>query len=548
MKENKKHIDRLFQDKFKDFKATPDPAVWERIESSLHETSEEGPKAIPLWWKVVGIAAGLLVLLGVGNMLYNQVNTTDIPNTNNTITNTKTSPKEQPSTNVSQTESEQNDNTAITNTAVATQNNSEFDTTENTQDTNTTTSSAEKTLKTSNKNSSLYHNNTVVSSTSNTNKTNKRSILNANTNASSNSDTNANGVNASNSTVANTYKATNGNTNNVSNNGVTNNSYTTVNSNSNSDANNSNTYNNSVANTNSTFTPSQNNRLTIALFTDFATTKDYTVTITADLDLSHLDQKQSIYDALAEDSNDVKNSKQNKWEVYASVAPVFYDNLGKRGSHIDQQFVNNTKNGEFNTAYNLNVGYAISDRFTIRTGVSQVNLSYDTANVILYENVNTPNNPNNEPIFKNLNMTNSSISMISADNVFAQQTIGLLPGQNAAISQRLQYIEVPLEAAFKLSRKRLGVNVIAGVSSYFLSDNKVVSEFEGRKTKIGEANNINNVSFSGNFGLGFDYKFSKTFKLNIEPTFKYQINAYNNTFGDFRPYIFGINTGFSYKF
>ena len=37
-------------------------------------------------------------------------------------------------------------------------------------------------------------------------------------------------------------------------------------------------------------------------------------------------------------------------------------------------------------------------------------------------------------------------------------------------------------------------------------------------------------------------------KFNLEPTFKYQLNAYDNTSGNFNPYIIGVYTGFSYKF
>jgi hypothetical protein len=34
---DKKNIDRLFQETFKDFEVTPDAAVWERLEAQLKE-------------------------------------------------------------------------------------------------------------------------------------------------------------------------------------------------------------------------------------------------------------------------------------------------------------------------------------------------------------------------------------------------------------------------------------------------------------------------------------------------------------------------------
>ena len=36
--------------------------------------------------------------------------------------------------------------------------------------------------------------------------------------------------------------------------------------------------------------------------------------------------------------------------------------------------------------------------------------------------------------------------------------------------------------------------------------------------------------------------------LNLEPVFKYQLNTFTNTSGDFRPYFVGFYTGLSFKF
>ena len=108
---------------------------------------------------------------------------------------------------------------------------------------------------------------------------------------------------------------------------------------------------------------------------------------------------------------------------------------------------------------------------------------------------------------------------------------------------------MPLEIQYTLLDKKLGINVIGGFSSFFLSDNKIFSESEGSaRTFLGEATNINNVSYSANFGLGLNYQVSKKIDLNLEPMFKYQINTFNNTSGDFKPFFIGVYTGFAIKF
>ena len=64
MKENK-HIDRLFQEKFRDFETNPSDRVWTHIEKALHP---EKRKRRPVFWMWFGsVAAGLALLLYITN-------------------------------------------------------------------------------------------------------------------------------------------------------------------------------------------------------------------------------------------------------------------------------------------------------------------------------------------------------------------------------------------------------------------------------------------------------------------------------------------------
>jgi len=68
MKESK-HIDRLFQEKFKDFEAPPSDAVWQRIAASRNKKDR---KIIPLWlWRLGGVAALILLLVTINNLWIN---------------------------------------------------------------------------------------------------------------------------------------------------------------------------------------------------------------------------------------------------------------------------------------------------------------------------------------------------------------------------------------------------------------------------------------------------------------------------------------------
>ena len=94
----------------------------------------------------------------------------------------------------------------------------------------------------------------------------------------------------------------------------------------------------------------------------------------------------------------------------------------------------------------------------------------------------------------------------------------------------------------------MGIQVIGGFSTLFLNNNSISLEESNSVSRLGASNSLNNTSFSTNVGLGLDYKFTDRIQFNLEPMFKYQLNAYTKTVSDFRPYYLGLYTGLSIKF
>ncbi len=56
--------------------------------------------------------------------------------------------------------------------------------------------------------------------------------------------------------------------------------------------------------------------------------------------------------------------------------------------------------------------------------------------------------------------------------------------------------------------------------------------------------------FSSSLGMGMEYSITNNLSLNLEPTFRYYLNPFNNVAGlnNLHPYSFGIFSGLSYKF
>ena len=267
-------------------------------------------------------------------------------------------------------------------------------------------------------------------------------------------------------------------------------------------------------------------------------------------------EKQSIFDAIKEqkqlESKDAVakiSSQENLWEIAPNIAPVYYNTLSQ-GSSIDASFADNSQSGDVNISYGIGVRYALSDRLKIRSGISNVALSYSTSGIELGDG----------PVslaLKTIDYASEGVVVIAQDlGTFSSQnqdgTFGDITPKStngeAFINQNISYYEVPLELSYTLFDSAFGLDVIGGVSTLLLGNNEVSVTAGNYNEVLGSANNLSSLSFATNIGLGLHYKMSSKFKLNIEPMFKYQLNPYTDSSVSFKPYYLGVYTGLSFKF
>ena len=268
--------------------------------------------------------------------------------------------------------------------------------------------------------------------------------------------------------------------------------------------------------------------------------------------IEELPVEKTIEEAIAEQEQKEEEETDNeidaykKWKIAPNVAPVYYNSLTS-GSPIDDDFSGNTKKGQFTTSYGIGVGYALNKRLSVRTGINKLEVGYDTQDVAVYSSPETSGGHN----YKNINFSSEGavMSIVGSGTYSATQIPSSFSSLfDSSLNQRFGYLEVPLELSYKLSDKKLRVDVIAGISTFFLNKNEIYSENKVKTTYIGEANNLNNMSYSTNLGVGLEYKISKSLNFNFDPMFKYQLNAFSNDAGNFKPYILGIYSGLSYRF
>lgn len=252
--------------------------------------------------------------------------------------------------------------------------------------------------------------------------------------------------------------------------------------------------------------------------------------------------------ALAEEAN-LKNIPVKRLRVTTTAAPVYFDNFGG-GNAIDQRFADNESGGEISMAYGVNFAYQLSNRIRIRSGINKLDLSHNTRDIAFTAAVNPTVLSGVDyragiPNYRIENRSTRPFSNISASTEFNRTSIA--SPANGYLNQRLGFIEVPVEIEYVIIDRKIGLNIIGGGSTLFLNENMISLNSADFATNLGEANNINSLSFSTNIGIGVDYKISPQFQLNFEPILKYQINTFNNT-QDVNSYYFGVYSGFSFKF
>ncbi len=232
-----------------------------------------------------------------------------------------------------------------------------------------------------------------------------------------------------------------------------------------------------------------------------------------------------------------KIKKTNFWEISVKGTPIYYGSF-KRASAIDNAF-SKTNSEKSTIAYNVQLSIPVFNKLKFRMGFSKIDLSYIT------------NNLTTETIY------NSQLPLVSEVNigVIGIQTSGnylygyneelfINPNTTFKIYQNIGYVEIPFEFSYKILNKNIEFNFISGVSFLLLQYNDILIN---DKFKLTEANNINKLTYTANIGFAIEYPIMKHINFTLEPILKTQFNTYNDK-TRYKPYFFGLSSGFVYKF
>jgi len=556
---DQKNIERLFQEKFKDFEAIPPQGSWDAIASRLNEKKKK-KRMVPFWFQLSGIAASLVI---IGTLIWNfqsEGNTIPFDNSNETIVdveNEKNNSEKSSLNSKNNRDFNLNEDLSIEKkTNESKTENSTFDSNYlNSRKSNTTVSNQNQNTHSSDKNNKV---NSSITSKDKKNSTKTRFDINL-------EESNTNIVATSRKSKVNSDKSTKES--------LITDSYVFLSDDGNNNTNkwvetkdqkdktnpNEKIISNKI---DSFFETNQNNTNCVNTISD-SLTKKHTDTTTVVLALSEkiINNDSTLVAEISPETNPLEEllkekeagknedekekEKRSRWAVSTNASPVYFNSMAK-GSSLDSRFDANQKEYNNTLSYGIGINYAINKKWTIKTGINNLDFDYNTNEVAFYQDISA------KPI-QNVN-TNSMGKMINVESKLVDNGKYVSVSGNAlskfdgSINQQFSFIEVPLELGYKVLDRKFGIELIGGLSTLFLNDNSVSIVSNGQEMVIGKANNLNDIHFSSNVGLGFKYTFWKSFNANFQPMFKYQINPFSENAGNFKPYFIGLYSGISYQF
>lgn len=553
---DKKNLDRLFQEKFKDFEVTPPDFVWQNIEAELEEKKKKR-RIIPLWFRLSGVAAILIMGMFILAPFINDngennnpvvLDAQDInPDGSRRIKPTDNPIKQiKPVGESAIASGEETSGAENTNSKRGVKITDKIPAPKNHNDAVAFEGDNKPGIESTGRKNKLRIKATEISQKDavvfNSNKKNTHGTTNPRSNIADKGAVRNNNSEANNKTVNSKGKITAG---------TQEESIAALPGRTQDNIQNSDRVKGIEPNT-----PSNNPQVVIPdainkndAVAEIKTTVDSATTISPENELEKLLQEK-LKGEDKEKTEVAEASEKNKWNIKPQMAPLFF-NTASEGSPIDSNLAANSKDFDNDLSYGVGLNYAISDRISIRSGINTVNMKYSTNNVEYYAAlgdatastgvVSSGGGPNSSLVVGSPAGSPAGTGEIIDE--FRSEKL------NGSLVQKMGFVEVPLEMSYKLVNRKFGIDLIGGVSTLFLNDNNVtLLSKEGFSSDMGEARNINNISFTTNVGIGFKYRFFEAFEASFEPMFKYQLNTFSSNDGNFKPYFIGLYSGVSFSF
>ncbi|NRD23783.1 hypothetical protein HNV10_11050 [Winogradskyella litoriviva] len=227
-------------------------------------------------------------------------------------------------------------------------------------------------------------------------------------------------------------------------------------------------------------------------------------------------------------------NKNLKWsvEVLGGLANTSSE------SSIQNTSINTASQNDF--VYALKVGYALSNRLVVKSGIGKNILGQKISNInytstsVSFSGGNALSIVNNPDIL--FLLTETSFNDTSTIEGFSEE---------GTLQQQFGYVQVPLEFSYNLLKaKKIDLSVGFGGNVNFLTDNRVFIDNE----RIGESLGANSTIFGATMNSTISYSLAKKTILFLEPSYNYFEKPVDNINQSFKNTQFRALFGLRYKF
>ena len=258
--------------------------------------------------------------------------------------------------------------------------------------------------------------------------------------------------------------------------------------------------------------------------------------------------------------NNPSGKNPGRWSLKAEFAPVFNSqpqnsaqrtnllSYGSQSSKSQETTAENTFSG------GIVAGYKVGKRLIIKSGIVYNNIRQTSRNIDFMEVNPLYNVPGNTTLAStpagqvSLNKMANTRSAAALNSNFQLSDAAKYSVENE-LKQDLEFIEIPVQATYKLIDRQINVGLTGGVSTNILIGNRAIFSENGEKISNGETANMRNIVYSGAVGLELGYEITNRITLTVEPRIKHFINSLSaNETINYKPSQVEIVTGLSYCF
>jgi len=250
-----------------------------------------------------------------------------------------------------------------------------------------------------------------------------------------------------------------------------------------------------------------------------------------------------------------------RWSIKAEVAPVFNSQAKNNGqssyfmSNGSQNYKPQETTSENTFSGGMVAGYKVGKRLVVKSGFVYNNIRQTTRNVDFMGASSIFNVPANATLAStpagqvNLDkMSNTRIGAILNSDAQLNYSATKNSVENI-LKQDIGFIEIPVQATYKLIDRKIAVGLTGGISTNILVGNKAILSENGENISTGETTNMRNVVYSGSVGFEVGYALTNRITVTVEPRLKHFINSIStNKSVNYKPSQMAIVTGLTYSF